>query len=198
VILKLIGHLSKSLAGSGVLEVRGRFQAGDPLIVVMGNMLGAADAKVPSSQMNQADKAVHIRDVEKLTERWVPRSAPITRFVNANRRHFNTLESKAVSDVKSFTSSRKLPVTLSFSGGKDSLACFGIARKALKSVTLLFVNTGLEFPETVSYVHGFARKHGLKLLEADAGKSFWEQVDSLGRRPDFRGAASLKLAPTTG
>jgi phosphoadenosine phosphosulfate reductase len=194
------GHLKgKSLGGSEVLEVRGHFQTGDPLIVVLGNLLSAADAKVPSGQMNRAERAIHIRDVEKLGERWVPRSAPIARFVNANRSHFNKLESKAVSDVKSFTSSRNLPVTLSFSGGKDSLACFGIVQKALKSVTLLFVNTGLEFPETVSYVRGFARKHGLKLLEADAGKSFWEQVDSFGPpAKDFRWCCKVcKLAPLT-
>ncbi len=62
---------------------------------------------------------------------------------------------------------------------------------------LLFVNTGLEFPETVSYVHGFARKHGLKLLEADAGESFWEQVDTFGPpAKDFRWCCKVcKLAP---
>ncbi len=194
------GHLKgKSLSGSEVLEVKGHFQAGDPLIAVLGNLLSAADAKVPSGQMKTAEKALHIRDVEKLAERWIPRSAPAARFVSANRAHFNSLESKAVSDVKSFTSSRKLPVTLSFSGGKDSLACFGIAHKALKNVSLLFVNTGLEFPETVSYVHGFARKHRLKLLEADAGKAFWEQVDSFGPpAKDFRWCCKVcKLAPLT-
>ncbi len=104
------GHLKgKSLGGAEVLDARGHFQAGDPLIAIAGNLLMAADAKVPSGQVKGADKAIHVRDVEKLGERWAPRTAPTARFVNANRNHFNSLESKAVSDVKSFTSSRSCP-----------------------------------------------------------------------------------------
>jgi phosphoadenosine phosphosulfate reductase len=61
------------------------------------------------------------------------------------------------------------------------------------------VNTGLEFPETVRFVEDFARKNRKRLLVADAGNAFWEQVGSFGPpAKDFRWCCKVcKLAPLT-
>ena len=109
------------------------------------------------------------------------------------------LESKAISDIKSFVGNRDLPVTLSFSGGKDSLACYGIAKKAKLKITLIFIDTGLEFPDTVDYVHNFVAKHNEHIIEASAGNAFWEQVDTFGPpAKDFRWCCKVcKLGPLT-
>lgn len=193
------GHMKgKNLVGSDILEIRGDFEADDPLIVLVGSMICAGVAKTSSSKISSLEKVVHIREVGKLAP-WKPLGGSWTHFVSANRMHLTSLESKAVSDVKSFISNNKLPVTLSFSGGKDSLACYGIVRRAFKDFTMLFIDTGLEFPETVAYVHAFARKNHVKLLVADAATTFWEQVDTFGPpAKDFRWCCKVcKLAPLT-
>jgi len=194
------GHLKgKNLTFEEILELRGRFEPEDPLIVIIGSSICSAVARASSSQKEAQTKAIHIREVGKLEAAAEVPKASWTDFVESNLEYLKALESKAVSDVKSFVGNKKLPVSLSFSGGKDSLACYGIAKKAVKDLTLLFINTGLEFPETIDYVHGFARKNKDKLLQAEAGNAFWEQVESFGPpAKDFRWCCKVcKLAPVT-
>ena len=181
---KLTGHLKgKKISGLEILEIKGEFSEGDPLIVVSGNTLCTAVAKVGSTEVKTAEKAILIRDVGKVES--VPFGKRTSRqdFVAANRKILEGLESKAISDIKSFVGNRDLPVTLSFSGGKDSLACYGIAKKAKLKITLIFIDTGLEFPDTVDYVHNFVAKHNEHIIEASAGKLSGSRSTPLGRRP---------------
>lgn len=194
------GHLKgKNLPGKAVIETLGEFQAGDPLIVVTGNLICSAVAKVSSQGIEGADKAVGVRDVGKGSIEVVKRRSSWTGFVNVNESYLRELESRAMSDIRSFLGNNRLPVTLSFSGGKDSLACYGLAERAVPDLTLIFVDTGLEFPETVRFVHDFARKNRERLLVAEAGDAFWEQVGSFGPpAKDFRWCCKVcKLAPLT-
>jgi len=194
------GHLKgKSIPGDLVLEAKGSFRRGDPLIVLAGNLVCAGVAKVASDSLKTSEKAIGIRDVSKGGMTLSKKESDWEDFVKANSSHLSELESRAVSDVKSYVGNSKLPVTLSFSGGKDSLACFGIAKKALKKFTLMFINTGLEFPETIEYVRDFSVRNQVELIQADAGESFWEQVGSFGPpAKDFRWCCKVcKLAPLT-
>jgi phosphoadenosine phosphosulfate reductase len=194
------GHLKgKKLDGEDIVEVQGEFRAGDPVVVVMGNNVAAGEARVDSGAVKESEKAIHLRDVCKADIPFPLVPADWNDFVKANQKHLRQLESSAVSDLRSFANNSKLPMTLSFSGGKDSLACYGLAKKALKRFDLLFVDTGLEFPETVDYVHGFARQKGERLKVAKAGNAFWENVGTFGPpAKDFRWCCKVcKLGPLT-
>lgn len=92
-----------------------------------------------------------------------------------------------------------MPVTVAFSGGKDSLAAYGLARSVSKRPELIFTDTGLEFPETLEYVRGFAAKNGLRLHMASGGDAFRENVDAFGPpAKDFRWCCKVcKLGPIT-
>jgi phosphoadenosine phosphosulfate reductase len=193
------GHLKgKNVLPNEVLEMS-EVRDGDPLIAVAGGLVCTATARTACSMGEGCKYALHIKDVAKLSGRWSVKRSTWADFVNSNSPHLQAIESKAVSDVKSFTSNHKQPVTLSFSGGKDSLACYGIAKRALKSMTLIFIDTGLEFPETVRYVRGFAQKHNENMLIASAGDVFWDHVGSFGPpAKDFRWCCKVcKLAPLT-
>lgn len=199
-VAKLTGHLKgKKISGQEIVEIKGEFSEGDPLIIVSGNTLCTGVAKVGSDQVRTAEKAILIRDVGKVERSAFGKRASRQDFVAANRRFLDGLESKGVSDIKSFVGNRELPVTLSFSGGKDSLATYGIAKKAKLRITLIFIDTGIEFPDTVEYVHNFVAKHNEQLIEASAGNAFWEQVDTFGPpAKDFRWCCKVcKLGPLT-
>ena len=73
-------------------------------------------------------------------------------LISANEEELKSLEKAALSEIKNYLSRNRLPVNVSFSGGKDSLACLCLAQKVLSRPEILFINTGLEFPETVEYV----------------------------------------------
>ena len=64
---------------------------------------------------------------------------------------------------------------------------------------LLFIDTGLEFPETVEHVRELAAQYDLELLEERAESAFWDAVGYFGPPgKDFRWCCkTCKLGPAT-
>ena len=109
--------------------------------------------------------------------------------VHQNRLHLKNLERFAVRTIKQHMHDRPT-VNVSFSGGKDSTATLALARRA--GVTeAFFIDTGLEFPETVDFV----KAQGIEVI--DSGGDFWASVSKAGPPgKDNRWCCkSLKLHP---
>ncbi len=108
-------------------------------------------------------------------------------------------EREAVAFIREVYEKYKLPVVVSFSGGKDSLVTLYLALKSLgpEKVKVLFNDTGLEFPETVEYVRRVCERMGVELIVADAGGAFWRGVSVMGPPArDFRWCCKVtKFAP---
>lgn len=87
---------------------------------------------------------------------------------------------------------------VSYSGGKDSLAVLNLTLEAGLEPKLLFTDTGIELPETVSNVQKVSSKFGINVLEAQAGDAFWRGLESYG--PPARSyrwcCKTCKLIPT--
>ena len=125
-------------------------------------------------------KSIRIKDV---TQRDFVLKESLTTLedaILANEEYLKSLEKAAIGEIKDYLSRTRLPVNVSFSGGKDSLASLILSRKVLTRIEVLFINTGLEFPETVEYVHEFCRSHKLRLQEIKAESSFFEQLHNFG------------------
>jgi phosphoadenosine phosphosulfate reductase len=194
------GHLKgKAVGGSDVIDQKGIFSAGDAVIVRKGKKAGPGVAMVDSELFDSAEKAVRIKDLDPIKDRPISKPSGREEFVRSNKEHLEKIEMNGISDIRSFISKKDIPVTVSFSGGKDSLAAYGIASKALNNPTLLFIDTGLEFPETKEYVERFASENGAKLLIASAGNAFWDNVEMFGPpAKDFRWCCkTCKLGPVT-
>ena len=194
------GHLKgKSIPGTNVREIIGEFSVGESVILRKGEKVGTGIALGNSSELREMEKAVKIRDLDNRKNIPISPDSDRDTFVRCNKEHLKNIEGNAVSDIRSFIKGKKQPITASFSGGKDSLAALGVAMKAAKDIDLLYINTGLEFPETVEYVHGFAERNGLKLHTAKADDAFKENVDMFGPpAKDFRWCCKVcKLGPIT-
>ncbi len=92
--------------------------------------------------------------------------------VEKNKFHLKNLERHAIRAIKQHIADRPT-ANVSFSGGKDSTAVLQIARKA--GVTkAFFIDTGLEFPETIAFVESqdveIIRKAG----------DFWQAAEKAG------------------
>ena len=200
---RMSGHLKgKAVPGENIADVKGTFREGDPLILRKGAKVGPGVALVDSENARTSEKAARIRDLNAPSD--VPRSPDSGRreFVASNRDHVRRIGRRAVREVREFLSknnSRGLPVTVSFSGGKDSLAAYGIASQAVEKPDLMYIDTGLEFPETVEYVSGFVERHGNRVHVARGGDGFWDNVDAFGPpAKDFRWCCKVcKLGPMT-
>ena len=92
--------------------------------------------------------------------------------IEKNRYHLKNLERNAIRSIKHHIHDRPT-ANVSFSGGKDSTAILHLARKA--GVTkAFFIDTGIEFPETVEFV----RSQGVEVIQK-AG-DFWQAVEKAG------------------
>jgi len=194
------GHLKgKSVPGENIREIKGTFDAGASLLLIKGGKVGPGTAYVSSERMRTAEKAFRIKDLNSVTDMPLSPDSDRKRFISSNLAHLRSIESSAASDIRSFIKDKKLPVTASFSGGKDSLAALGVLMKVKKDLELLFVDTGLEFPDTVQYVDEFVKRHRLRLHKAEAGDAFWKNVGTFGPpAKDFRWCCKVcKLGPIT-
>lgn len=88
----------------------------------------------------------------------------IETFKKANKRRLDFIKDEAISFVKHAASNfEQEQIVLSFSGGKDSTATADVVIKALGNPTLthIFGDTTLEFPQTYEYAQRYKENHPL-------------------------------------
>ncbi len=194
------GHLKgKTVPGANITRVTGEFEAGDPVILIKGTKVGPGTALAGSASIREAERAVKVRDLNPPSTAASP-DADLDTFVACNRSHVKRIQRTAVREIRRFMAEgnqKGLPVTVSFSGGKDSLAAYALAAEAVGDVRLINIDTGLEFPETVEYVRRFASSRNLDIAYARGGDGFWDNVDAFGPpAKDFRWCCKVcKLGP---
>lgn len=142
----------------GVTRADPEIKAGEQVIVLSKNRIACGMAKKSGTEMvREGEKgiAVKIRDhgpkehLELKESNW-------SSAVSANDHALKGIEQEACNFVKRIVERERghRPLVVSFSGGKDSLAVFLIAKEALGSdgLKLMFADTGLEFPETLAFI----------------------------------------------
>lgn len=188
----------KNLMGPGVLEADPGIEPGDEVLVLGDGLVASGTAARPGGEMaGSRGMAVRIRHVGDGSWRS-SRQPSWEEVLKANREAILDAERRAVEGLLEVVRRFRREVAVSFSGGKDSTAAALIALEAGLRPKLVFVDTGLEFPETVEYVREFAERHGLELLVEDAGDAFWRRLPLFGPPGrDYRWCCKvLKLGPT--
>ncbi|MCX8173726.1 MAG: phosphoadenosine phosphosulfate reductase family protein [Thermoplasmata archaeon] len=197
-----------NLMAVGVVEAEETIEEGDEVIVLdnLRRPLAVGVAKMDAQEMlkiTEGEKrgvAVKVRWKEGWREPRILKDT-ITgwkRIAEGSRGVLAKREEMAVNFIKSVVGKYNKPVAVSFSGGKDSMVTLLLVLKAGLKPKILFVDTGLELPETVEYVKQTAGKFNLELLVDTAGNSFWENLELFGPPGrDFRWCCKLcKLGPT--
>jgi len=116
---------------------------------------------------------------------------------NYNLSHLKELEAEAMFVIREVVAQFENPVLL-FSGGKDSIVCFHLARKAFFPAkvpfSLMHVDTGHNFPETIAFRDRLMKETNTKLIVA----SVQDSIDQ-GRVVEEKGllASRNKLQTTT-
>ena len=153
------------------------------------------------SSSKTGTKVIRVRKVDSSEASLHPEIPDLRACIEANKKHLQVLGKNAINTIRGTISRnehRDLPVYVSFSGGKDSLVVLDLARSALKQreFKAFFLNTGIEFPETVEFARNLCREMKVPLEEMSAGSSFWEQVEKFGPpAKDFRWCCKVcKLA----
>ena len=188
----------------GVEECDPSIKAGMDVLVLdpEGKAVSVGTSKMSSEEMMRHERGTAVKSrwtVEPLANGEMKRGSDWASAVAANRDVLARRKEESVQFIKKVVEQNKMPVAVSFSGGKDSLATLLLVLDAGIRPKLIFVDTGLEFPETRASVERAAKEYGLELIVESAGDSFWKNLPRFGPpAKDFRWCCkTCKLGPAT-
>jgi predicted RNA-binding protein (TIGR00451 family) len=119
--------------------------------------------------------------------------------IKANKPELDRIINESKKFIKSTIAKFNLPVAVSISGGKDSLATLHLVLNSNIKPTLFFIDTGLEFPETVEHIKNVSKSLNLNLLVERPFNTFWSNLTYFGPPgKDYRWCCkTCKLGPAT-
>ncbi|MCL7415993.1 MAG: phosphoadenosine phosphosulfate reductase family protein, partial [ANME-2 cluster archaeon] len=173
-----------STLAPGVVDAHPDIVPGDEVVVLSPERLpvSAGRAKMSGPEMVSATRGVAVKTrwsgiVENVA---APDPHSWDDVVTANLPIIKDFEAKAQSFIKNVAKSTNRPVSVSYSGGKDSLATLLLVKDCLEDFDVLFADTGLEFPETVENVEKVGGDYNLSVKIFNAGDVFWESIERFG------------------
>lgn len=165
-----------SLLAPGLVSMDDSVDAGDEVFILSPDLavIAVGRARVSSREARAMERGVIVRTRRNVTSLCVPGRATWSDAVAANRAVIQRYEATAMTFVREVTASHpELPVTVSYSGGKDSLATLLVVRAALGTTPpLLFADTGFEFPETLENVDLVAARYGAEVVSSSGREAF--------------------------
>jgi len=189
-----------SLLAPGLVEIEDAVRAGDEVFIISksGECIGVGRAKVDAAEARTMTRGSIVRTRKSAPADAIPGPASWDAAVTANKQIMDTYEGASLDFIRKVCASHShLPMNVSYSGGKDSLATLLLVLKEMGPVPILYADTGLEFPETEANVKDVAARYGLDVVRAETGDAFWEHFRKEGPPAvDARWCCSIaKLLP---
>jgi phosphoadenosine phosphosulfate reductase len=167
-----------SVLAPGLESIEGSVKAGDEVFILTreGECVGVGRAKVDAATAETMGRGPVVRTRRNIKSHIVPGKATWDDAVGANAVVLDKVEALGIGFIRDVHERNQLPVNVSFSGGKDSLATLLLAMKALGRVPILFADTGLEFPETYECIEKTCEYYDLDIIRTSGEKEFWETL----------------------
>jgi phosphoadenosine phosphosulfate reductase len=184
----------------GVVSFDTDIQEGDQVIVVSeGDVIAVGKGMMSGDAAKGMEKGMFVK-VRRYSHPEPPRylrgGQRWEDAVEANSEVLEKYEEEAISFIKN-VSAGTMSRAVAFSGGKDSLATLVLVRKALGQVPVMFVDTGVEVPETLSFIRDLEKRLDMEFLREEGG-DFFKGVEYFGPPGrDYRWCCKVcKLGPT--
>jgi len=177
-----IGDGGASVLAPGLVSIDPAVREGDEVFILTraGECIGVGRAKADAATAATMERGVVVRTRKNVRSVCVPGEAAWEDAVRANGPALAEYEAASIRFVREVAEQNPQRPTVSYSGGKDSLATLLVVLKALGPVPLLFADTGLEFPETCENVDAVAERYGLEVFRVSDGETFWKTFEENG------------------
>ena len=172
-----------SVLAPGLVAIDDAVAAGDEVCILDrdGAWAGVGRARAGATEARAMGKGQVVKTRKNQPGLCVPGAATWAQAVEANRDVLARAEEAAVGFIREVRDRHPdLPPTVSYSGGKDSLAMLLLVLKAIGKVPLIFADSGLEFPETYANVATVRERFGLEVVTAHHGGRFQEEMAARG------------------
>lgn len=189
---------TSNLMGPGVIEYDGEIREGDEVVILNkdGSIIATGKSRRNAENMKERGMAVKVRwrGIERAEK---GRKITWRDVIKANEDVILNYEKNSQKFIDEVLLAYKKAKAVSFSGGKDSLATLLLLLDAGYEFPMMFINTGIEFNETVNHVYEISSRYGVELIEENAGNAFWEGIKIFGPPArDFRWCCkTCKLGP---
>ncbi len=168
-------------------------------------LVGTATMKGEDMQTRERGMAIKKKyKAEPQEPKLLPGGQTWNTVLEANANILRSIETEALEFINQVAEDSNLPLVVAFSGGKDSLVVLLLVRKALPNhpYHLIFINTGIEFPETIQNVYTTAANYNLEnqlLVKNVDENQFFRVMDLYGfMARDYRVCCkTVKLGPTS-
>ncbi|PWR73595.1 aminotransferase class V-fold PLP-dependent enzyme [Methanospirillum stamsii] len=144
-----------------------RFKLSEPLSD--GTVIITANGKYGTGVVKEG--YIRVKELLQVTPRTYP-DPDWEAVIAQNQYHLKNLERNAIRTIKSHINDRPT-ANVSFSGGKDSTAILHLAKKAGVTKSF-FIDTGLEFPETIRFIE----EQGAEIIRK--GGDFFQAAEKAG------------------
>jgi len=191
-----------SVLAPGIINADEAIEEGDEVIVsdVSGKVLCSGSARYSGEELIEASSGRGVKNRWRISE-YSPseKEASWDDVIEANKKHIDERVEEAVEFVKKNVEKNDLPIAVAYSGGKDSLATLHILLEAGIDPDMIFIDTGIELPETIENVKRISEKYDLNLHMRKADSGYWKNVDHFGPSArDYRWCCkTCKLGPTS-
>jgi phosphoadenosine phosphosulfate reductase len=171
-----------SVLRPGLDSIDDEVRTGDEVFILAksGECIGVGRAKAGAHEARAMQKSQVVRNRKNVPSTIVPGRATWQDAARSNADAIAQAENEAVRFVRDVAAAYPLQPTISYSGGKDSLATLLVVRKALGNIPLLFADTGLEFPETYANVAEVGQKYGATVIRTATAEKFWSTLARQG------------------
>ncbi len=203
-VVPFILEKGASVLAPGVLDADPEIKKEDEVIVLnpTGEVICCGRARMTGKEMREENHGHAVKP------RWSRNPEPQkTKLggqtwedaVKANEKILDGMIERSHAFIKNVAGSMDLKASVSYSGGKDSLAVLQLVSESLDDYEIMFADTGLEFPETVENVKQVVEHYGKKLRTSSAGDAFWNSISIFGPPTmDTRWCCKIcKLGPIT-
>ncbi|MEM2943608.1 MAG: phosphoadenosine phosphosulfate reductase family protein [Methanomassiliicoccales archaeon] len=203
-VVKNVVNNHANVMAPGVLSCSNDIEVGDEIIVTTEDhrafAVGIARMTTDDMRARRKGVAVKVRWAETPKEPSAKKcSADWSTALRANEEVMKRRVDEAVQFIRKLVKKYDLPCVVSFSGGKDSLATLLLTLDAGYRFPIFFIDTGLEFEETIEHIHEISEKLDLPLILKRAPENaFYGHLELFGPPGrDYRWCCKTnKLGPT--
>ena len=171
-----------SVLAPGLISIHPSVRSADEVFILdpEGRVAGVGRARADAIDAASMTRGQVVRTRKNARSTCIPGPSTWDAVVGANAKVLEEAEAEAIGFIRNVSSNYAGQATVSYSGGKDSLATLILVLKAIGNVPLLFADTGFEFPETYQNVSDVAAQYGLPVVRSDGKSRFWEAYDRHG------------------
>ena len=173
----------RSLLAPGLVSCDPSVREGDEVFMMTpyGACAGVGRARVGAEEAERMERGQVVKTRKNIPSEFVPGKSTWDDAVKANRDVLLKAEAasgKFIAD--SIAPYERLYKSVSYSGGKDSLATLLVVMKTFRKTPILYIDTGLEFLSTDENVEDVTRFYGLDCVRIPTVDAFWQDFESNG------------------